>query len=353
MSAQQPPSPEGITGDIVIDSPTGAIVPGLAPGLTREDFERVNEAYENRRAPGTCILYSKHWKYFCGWCEARGIDPLPADPFVVASYLSERASKLKTASVRIAAAAIRSYHLERGYPSPFNKPALKGVMQGLSRQYPHPPQQVTGISESRFFLIITRAYDPKAYDPKTWEPPGAAQSRASLDLALIALMRDAMLRRSEAAAARWRDLQREPDGTGRLTILVSKVDQVGKGAVLFVSEATMECLDTMLHYRDGKAPSSEDTIFGIGERQVANRIKAAAAHAGLEGGYGGHSPRIGMAMDLARDNVELPGMMQAGRWRSPEMPARYIRGIAAGKGAVAGWHQRHGEAIRVKTLWPG
>ena len=121
----------------------------------------------------------------------------------------------------------------------------------------------------RFFLIITRAYDPKAYDPKTydpktWEPPGAAQSRASLDLALIALMRDAMLRRSEAAAARWRDLQREPDGTGRLTIPVSKVDQVGKGEVLFVSEATMECLDTMLHYRDGKAPSSEDTIFGIG-----------------------------------------------------------------------------------------
>ena len=46
MSAQQPPSPEGITGDIVIDSPTGAIVPGLASGLTREDFERVNEAYE-------------------------------------------------------------------------------------------------------------------------------------------------------------------------------------------------------------------------------------------------------------------------------------------------------------------
>ena len=55
-------------------------------------------------------------------------------------------------------------------------------------------------------------------------------------------MRDCLLRRSEAAGVRWRDLEREPDGSGRLTVPYSKTDQLGKGAILFVTKETMRAM---------------------------------------------------------------------------------------------------------------
>ena len=42
--------------------------------------------------------------------------------------------------------------------------------------------------------------------------------------------------------------------------------------------------------------------------------KMRAKEAGLGDGYSGHSPRIGMAIDLAADGSGLPALQQAGRW---------------------------------------
>ncbi|MBF0382556.1 MAG: tyrosine-type recombinase/integrase [Magnetococcales bacterium] len=49
----------------------------------------------------------------------------------------------------------------------------------------------------------------------------------------------------------------------------------------------------------------------------------------------GHSCRVGMAQDLTANGAELGAIMQAGRWKSPQMPARYGERLAAGRGAVA------------------
>ena len=107
----------------------------------------------------------------------------------------------------------------------------------------------------------------------------------------------------------------------------------------------------MKELRTTKRSDPDDPIFaGMQGRQISNRIAAAAKQAGLEGRYSGHSPRIGMAQDLARDDTELPSMMQAGRWKSPEMPARYIRKVTAAKGPVARWYERHHTPTRVRTL---
>ena len=57
--------------------------------------------------------------------------------------------------------------------------------------------------------------------------------------------------------------------------------------------------------------------------------------AGLGDGYSGHSGRVGMAQALATDGAGLPELMEAGRWESPTMPARYIKEQQAGCGAVA------------------
>ena len=57
----------------------------------------------------------------------------------------------------------------------------------------------------------------------------------------------------------------------------------------------------------------------------------------------GHSCRVGMAQDLTANGAELGAIMQAGRWKSPMMPARYGERLAAGRGAVAQLYGKKGE----------
>ena len=57
-----------------------------------------------------------------------------------------------------------------------------------------------------------------------------------------------------------------------------------------------------------------------------------------------------MARDLVRAGIDLPRLMTAGRWRSPDMPALYTRNEAAGKGAVAQFYaDRQHPAVRRAT----
>ncbi len=49
----------------------------------------------------------------------------------------------------------------------------------------------------------------------------------------------------------------------------------------------------------------------------------------------GHSTRVGAAQDMIRYEADMAGAMQAGRWKSPDMLARYTRRVNVRRGAVA------------------
>ncbi|MCW2240641.1 tyrosine-type recombinase/integrase [Azospirillum canadense] len=49
----------------------------------------------------------------------------------------------------------------------------------------------------------------------------------------------------------------------------------------------------------------------------------------------GHSLRVGAAQDLTAAGFGLPAIQQAGRWKSPNMPARYAEKIVPKQGAMA------------------
>ena len=59
--------------------------------------------------------------------------------------------------------------------------------------------------------------------------------RARFDLALVAFLSDGGLRRSEAAALTWGDVQRWDDGSGRITVIRSKTDVEAAGAPWWLS----------------------------------------------------------------------------------------------------------------------
>ena len=51
--------------------------------------------------------------------------------------------------------------------------------------------------------------------------------------------------RSEAAALTWADLERAGDGSGRLTIRRAKVDQEGRGAVVYIGTAALDAIEAL------------------------------------------------------------------------------------------------------------
>ena len=64
-------------------------------------------------------------------------------------------------------------------------------------------------------------------------------------------------------------------------------------------------------------------------------IKARAKAAGVEGFISGHSLRVGSAVSLAQAGASVVDMQNAGRWKSPQMPAHYAKAELAERGPVA------------------
>ena len=121
------------------------------------------------------------------------------------------------------------------------------------------------------------------------ESADTARGRAALGLAIIGVLAEGGLRRSEAAALTWGDVELWADDTGRLTIQKGK-NQV-EPATVAVTAATARALrDIRPDDVDLAAP-----VFGLTGETLANRLRAAARAAGLGDGFSGHSGRIGMA----------------------------------------------------------
>ena len=298
----------------------------------------LNAVLDHECARNTIANYSAQWRNFIIWALVRGVPEIPAEPAHVAEYLAERIEKQghKPATLRMAAAAIAFVHKAAGVDSPCASPDVKRLLKGATRKAGRSQKQAGALTAEALAVIELTARNPRRGRGGKLESQEAAKRRGNLDIALIYVMRDAMLRVSEAASMDWSDIESEADGTGRLLIRRSKTDAEGEGAVAFLSASTMVALGLI---RSGTLATGR--VFGLRPNQISRRIEKAAQAAGLGDDFSGHSPRVGMARDLARAGIELPSLMTAGRWRSPSMPAHYIRNEIAGRGAVAQFYVHH------------
>ena len=292
----------------------------LAPALAA----RVFTAIRAEHSANTLRAYESAWKAWSAWAGAHRVDALPAAPVFVAAYLSARAERYSMPTVRMAAAAIAAAHRAANHENPLAHPAVRAVLKGLGRL-----AAAAGRSTARQAEALTddalAAIRASACRPRHRETAARARARGRVDIALCQVMADAGLRRSEAAALRWADVQRERDGSGRLRILHSKTDTEGRGAVVAITKRAMRDLKAIRGDAAGDA-----RVFGLGVSAIHRRIRAAARAAGLGETYGGHSGRVGLARRMTRRQAPITTIMQQGRWRSSDMVARYTRGESAG-----------------------
>ena len=289
----------------------------------------VAASLESVLADNTRRTYGAQWRIFAGWCDEVGLTSLPAEPLTVARYLAARAgASASIATLRLATSAISKAHEWAKLESPCRDPGVRASLKGWGRRLSKPQRQSGALTADVLAVIRLTAVQPRRRG-RGFESPEQAAERAKFDLALVAVLSDAGLRRSEASSLTWGDVQRWDDGSGRITVVRSKTDAEAQGATVAITPAAMAALSAIRPAGE----ASDVRVFGLSESQIARRVKAIARAAGLENWefFSGHSGRVGMARRMARNGAPTHEIERQGRWKQGGgMVGRYTRGESAG-----------------------
>ena len=302
--------------------------PASLPALRAAD-QGVADALESVLSDNTRRVYGTQWRLFTGWCGEMGLSSLPAEPLTVARYLAARANAgASIATMRLVTSAIAKAHDWAKLESPCRDPGVRASLKGWGRRLAKPQRQAGALTADVLAVIRLTAVQPRRRG-RAFETTEQAAERARFDLALVAVLSDGGLRRSEASSLTWGDVQRWDDGSGRITVIRSKTDVEATGAVVAITPAAMQALSAIRPAGVG----GDAKVFGLSESQIARRVKAIARAAGLADWefFSGHSGRVGMARRMAQNGAPTHALERQGRWKQGGgMVGRYTRGESAG-----------------------
>ena len=155
-----------------------------------------------------------------------------------------------------------------------------------------------------------------------------------------------MLRRSELVALQAVDMTIETGGSASLLVRRAKTDPEGGGAMLYLHRDSVRLVRAWLRasgIEAGPLFRSVRKAGTLGGRLHASQVpriyKAMAERAGLPPRIvrqlSGHSPRVGAAQDMIASGIGIAAIMQAGRWKSPQMVQRYGERLLAHRNGAA------------------
>ena len=322
--------------------------------VSSEERLRIDELRADRYAGRTRETYEDRWRTFCRWLEARGISTeLPMTSELVALPVIELSDRQSLSSVQMSLAGIAYMHREGGYPSPTNDAIVKDVLAGLRRIKNIQQKQAPPLYAADIDKILCTACNPRrssrhGESENGFEKIYIAERRGRMEIATVLLMRDGLLRVSEARDLRWKDVTWSDDGSGTAHIRYAKGDQKGEGAVQWLSPRTMRAFEDIRP----KDAQETDRVFGAKDGgTMSNRIRRAAIAAGLGDGYSGHSPRVGMIYDMVAADVSPTAIIQAARWKNPAMLVRYTRYLETARGAVVQLYAGRPPVMRKIRRW--
>ena len=309
------------------------IVPQQAPSASapalRAADQGVADSLEAVLSDNTKRTYDTQWRIFDDWCHQLDLSALPAEPLTVARYLAARAgSGASIATLRLVTSAIAKAHEWAKLESPCRDPGVRASLKGWGRRLAKPQRQSGALTADVLAVIRLTVVQPRRRG-RGIETAEQASERARFDVALVAVLSDAGLRRSEASSLTWGDVQRWDDGSGRITVVRSKTDAEAVGAVVAITPVAMDALSAIRPAGAGGGVR----VFGLSESQIARRVKAIARAAGLSDWefFSGHSGRVGMARRMAQNGAPTHEIERQGRWKQGGgMVGRYTRGESAG-----------------------
>ena len=270
-----------------------------APGLPAQPHERLDTAelalhltprehvldlldqaarinLENTKSTHTRRAYGRHWRDFELWCQQLGLQEMPATATDIVRYLNHLELQGRSiATIRLARSAlVHAFRLRgmRDHENPGRDGVVTETLKGMSTRS-RPQRQAAALLPEALNAIRATAMIPRERSnggrPETRE---RAMVRGKVDIAMCLLLRDAGLRRSEAAALTWEDIETWPDGSGRLNIAKSKTNRTGDPEVVAITPAAMAVLEAIRP----EETATGQSVFGLSERQISRRIRDAA-----------------------------------------------------------------------------
>ncbi len=294
----------------------------LAPLVELADKAR--EYMSQSKAANTKRAYLQDWQNFTGWCDARGLAPLPALPQTVALYVTALAEHCKPSTVARRVVAISQVHQSAGYDTPTTSLLVRSTMAGIRRAKPTAQQGKAPAVTSVIQAMVATLDDSLA---------------GKRDRALLLLGFAGAFRRSELVALDVADVERTEEG---LIVLLrrSKTDQEGEGRLVGIPYGVSPntCPVRALEAWLAAANITSGALFRpmrkgsrvqeerLSDKSVALIVKRCVTAAGLDAKlFSGHSLRAGLATSAAAAGVgEHDIMLQTGH-KSVQMVRRYVR----------------------------
>lgn len=287
-------------------------------------IEEYRQRSEAAFAPATLKHYRMILRLFDNWCKERGFgsEP-PISPSIVAAWIDDMGGKLAATTIETRLWGIAELHRSHFLPTPTTHRLVELALKSTKRKYGSATKQAPPLGKKEVLAAINQLGDTRI---------------EKRDKALLWIATDSWCRASEICGFRVKDLQRQDDGSSLLFVSRSKTDQNGQGAYAYLSgkgtDAVIDWIDeaglkadhsilTKSQKGGSKTPLDPATLSRI-IRRCTGREDVSA-----------HSTRVGGVQDAFRLGCDLSSIMVAGRWTSPEMPARYARRLLASQSAAA------------------
>jgi integrase len=301
------------------------------------------------RASNTVRGYESDWRHFTAWCARHHAPPLPADPRLVALYLTSLADGRRDGTVWIELprrvttldrrlSAIRHFHRAAGHELDTHDPVLRDTWRGIRRTLGNAPRgKAPTVTEFLRAMVDTLPLSPSGVR----------------DRALLLVGFAGAFRRSELVAIDHAHCARHRDGI-IITIPFSKTDQEGHAEEVGLPYGAHPetCPVRALTDWLALAAITHGPVFRpitrhshiaptrLTDRGVALVIKravAAARDAALARGnsalaesldparYAGHSLRAGFITSAAAAGVSESDIMRQSRHKRGDTLRKYIR----------------------------
>jgi len=366
-----PPVNTRSVGELPAVATIVAEVTALTPQRRLSDPQLVAAA-ARAWSPNTMRAFLSDLKLWDSWCRRRGLRAAAARPNDAAAYLRELSGIEHDPSHPLAtraAATIERYLVSIGWAyrmaglvDPTAAPLVRLELKAARKTIGTRQRQARGL---RYKGDVGDLDDPPAGVCLAHLLKACRRDMlGARDRALLLVAYDSGCRRSELVAIDCDEIEGpDADGSGLLFIGRSKTDREGRGAIAYLSAATMNSIAAWLKsggvergplfrrvetYFDGSVrsvgrgalhPNSitliyrrlirtafEKKLLGpMSEAEVARWIEAVSSH----------SIRVGVAQDNFAAAESLPAIMQAYRWRDPKTVMRYGAKLAAKSGASA------------------
>ena len=268
---------------------------------------------------------------FRTWCREQVRTAFPASAATVAAFIDEMGRIKTPATVRRYVSSIATVHKALREINPLDSAAVRFALQRMHRRRGRRQAQVQGLTWPLRNRLIEATGD-RLID---------ARNRA-----LLAVGYDTLLRRAELVSVKVADLLEEIDGTATLLVRSGKTDGEGRGATLYLARDTVALVNTWREVgsiNGGYLFRSVRKDATVGQKldpsQVPRIYKRMARHAGIPAEVvdtlAGHSTRVGAVQDMIACGIELPAILQSGRWKTTRMVQHYGERLLARRSGAA------------------